>query len=608
RGCGIETGSPSITVGVCDTGILTTHEDLLLHRLEGYNAVDQLWESEGGAIGPIYHHGTRTSGVIAANGDNGVGISGVGWNLSHRMLRVSNLTTGNAFLSTLQHAARTSIENGDRIANVSYAGVNNASNLTTASYIRSLGGLLVWAAGNNGFNYSGSDRDADDLLVVGATDLGDNLASFSNYGAFVDLVAPGVGIYTTNSFASNSYTTADGTSYAAPMVSGICALIWSRRPNLSPDDVQFILKRSAHDLGTPGVDDVFGYGRADLERALSMDATRTPQADFSATPSSGRSPLAVRFRDLSSGVPTSWSWDFGDGANSSAQNPSHTYANSGRYTVTLTVTNELGSASRTIADAVQVDVIAPAADFVATPDSGLSPLTVQFTDTSTGGVPTGWSWDFGDGQTSTVQHPSHTYTASGRYTVSLTASNAYGSTTTSKIDAVIVDLIPPVAGFSIQPTSGASPLVVQFTDLSTGGVPTSWFWNFGDFTTSTAQHPSHTYTAAGTYTVSLTVSNAYGSDTLTMPGAVQILPGPSIVADFTGTPTTGTAPLTVSFTDLSIGNIVQWQWDFGDGGTSSAQNPTHTYTTPGLYNVALQVTDPTGKDAQLERMDYIDVR
>ncbi len=110
--------------------------------IESDNAVDMLFESQGGQIGPVHSHGTQTTGCAAASGNNGVGVSGVGWNLSHRMLRVSNSTSGGTTLSVLQHAARTSIQNGDRVASVSYSGVDNASNLTTATYIKSIGGLL----------------------------------------------------------------------------------------------------------------------------------------------------------------------------------------------------------------------------------------------------------------------------------------------------------------------------------------------------------------------------------------------------------------------------------------------------------------------------------
>ncbi|MGE0142402.1 MAG: S8 family serine peptidase [Planctomycetota bacterium] len=349
-GWDLHTGNPSVSVGICDTGVLTTHEDLQLHRLEGYNAVDQRWESAGGAISPVHPHGTQTTGCAAANGDNGKGVAGVGWNLSHRMMRVSNVSTGSASLSVLQHAARTSIESGDKVASVSYSGPDNSSNLTTATYIKSIGGLLVWAAGNDNRNLTFGNRDNDDLIVAGATDQNDAKASFSAYGNFVDVVAPGVGVATTNSSSTTSYAAVNGTSFACPLTAGLCALIWSRNPGLSPDQVEAILKGSSDDIGATGVDSTFGYGRINVFDAMVQaggGGGSAPVANFSATPTSGTSPLTVVFSDLSSNAPTSWSWSFGDGGNSTAQNPSHVYTAAGIYTVTLTAANAFGSDAET---------------------------------------------------------------------------------------------------------------------------------------------------------------------------------------------------------------------------------------------------------------------
>jgi subtilisin family serine protease len=263
-------------VAICDTGILTTHEDFALHRLEGYNAVDQLWESQGGDIGAVAGHGTLTSGAAAANGNNGKGIAGVGWSLSHRMMRVSNASSGGAYLSTIQHGARTAIEAGDRVANASYSGVDNASNLTTATYIKSIGGLMFWAAGNDGRDLTYGDRDADDLIVVGATDSGDARASFSAYGVFVDLTAPGVSIYTTKAGGDSDYGGASGTSLSTPLATGLAGLVWSYNPTLTPDEVEAALKAGCDDLGAGGLDDTYGYGRINVLESLNAAGPPCP--------------------------------------------------------------------------------------------------------------------------------------------------------------------------------------------------------------------------------------------------------------------------------------------------------------------------------------------
>ena len=264
------TGDPSIVVGYCDTGLLVTQEDLQLHRVEAYNAVDDVWESAGGAIDAIHPHGTWVTGCGSGNGDNAIGIAGVGWNLGHRMLRVSNSTSGSASLSTLQHAARTSIENGDKVASLSYSGVDSSSNLSTASYVKSIGGLMVWAAGNDSRNLTYGDRDADDLIVAGGTDEGDGLSSFSAYGIFVDVTAPASNVYTTGSDATDDYDAVSGTSFATPLTAGLCALIWSQDPTLTPDEVEALLKSGCEDLGGTGLDTTFGYGRIDVAGTLAL--------------------------------------------------------------------------------------------------------------------------------------------------------------------------------------------------------------------------------------------------------------------------------------------------------------------------------------------------
>jgi PKD repeat protein len=154
---------------------------------------------------------------------------------------------------------------------------------------------------------------------------------------------------------------------------------------------------------------------------------------------------------------------------------------------------------------------------------------------------------------------------------------------------------PPVAAFAATPTSGKVPLTVTFTDQSTN-TPTSWSWSFGDGGTSTLQNPTYVYAAAGTYTVTLTATNGDGSNALAKQAYVTVNPKTPPVANFTADVTSGNAPLTVNFTDLSTNTPTSWSWQFGDGGTSTLQNPTYVYNAAGTYTVTLTVTNADGSN------------
>jgi uncharacterized repeat protein (TIGR02543 family) len=230
---------------------------------------------------------------------------------------------------------------------------------------------------------------------------------------------------------------------------------------------------------------------------------------------------------------------------------------------------------------------APVADFTASPRTGRGPLSVNFSDRSTGSI-TSRLWDFGDATTSDQQNPVHVYNQAGSYTVQLTVSGPGGTNIRSKADYVVVSQSAPAANFSATPRTGTPPLTVNFSDSSTGSV-TGWLWDFGDTTTSKDQSPVHIYTRAGSYTVRLTVSGPRGTNSRSRSGYIVVNPAP-LVANFTAT--TGTAPLTVSFSDSSTGSIIGWLWDFGDATTSNKQNPVHVYNSAGSYTVRLTVSGP----------------
>jgi YVTN family beta-propeller protein len=155
----------------------------------------------------------------------------------------------------------------------------------------------------------------------------------------------------------------------------------------------------------------------------------------------------------------------------------------------------------------------------------------------------------------------------------------------------------PVAAFSASPTSGSIPLKVQFTEQSTNS-PTSWKWDFGDGTTSTTHNPLHTYIKAGSLTVNLTATNAAGSGKVTKTSYIVVTKPVKPVAAFSATPTSGTKPLKVQFTDKSTGSPTSWKWDFGDKSTSTTRNPAHKYTKAGKYTVSLTVKNAAGSNTK----------
>jgi PKD repeat protein len=321
-----------------------------------------------------------------------------------------------------------------------------------------------------------------------------------------------------------------------------------------------------------------------------------PNADFSAEPTTGNMPLAVAFTDRSTGHPTSWNWNFGDGKESSGQNPVHMYWTSGEFTVTLTASNEYGSSDAS--KAYFIHVIPPLkANFIADPKSGMVPLVVKFTDTSTGN-PESWSWEFGDGTTSTQANPVHAYSTPGAFHVNLTVTRGMNSDTATQ---TMVAGGVPAADFVADSTTVTVNTPVHFTDKTLNS-PISWSWDFGDGSTTTEQNPSHAYPVKGIYTVTLTATNNYGKDTEKKVNYITV--GIPPTADFiTQIPPyqEGSRTQYVRFIDTSIGNPVSWSWDFGDGTNFDGQYPPlHLYNRDGVYTVSLTVKNPFGQDTEIK--------
>lgn len=307
---------------------------------------------------------------------------------------------------------------------------------------------------------------------------------------------------------------------------------------------------------------------------------QNPVVNFTATPTNSCPPQVVDFTPNVTGNIVSWLWDFGDGNTSTEQNPSNLYTSNGAYTVTLTVTSANGcSQTHTIQDYINLSYAFAEYN---TPDPvvGCSPLTVSY-DVSTPGV-TSYLWDFGDGTTSTLPNPIHSYTSPGTYQVTLLTEMANGcSQFYPAYHTVIVQGQEPIFSVSIDP---CPPYEVTFHDNSVDAI--SWFWEFGDGTTSTEQNPTHIYGNLLVHHVKLTITTASGcSYSYIGFNAVNF---DVISATFTATYTTGPFPQTVHFTSTNP-NATSWFWDFGDGNTSTEANPVHVYQTEGNYTVTLMI-------------------
>lgn len=325
-----------------------------------------------------------------------------------------------------------------------------------------------------------------------------------------------------------------------------------------------------------------------------------PVANFTTTTIAGCSPLVVNFQDLSSNSPSSWFWDFGNGSTSTSQNPTATYFNPGNYTVILTVTNAGGSNTLTRTNYISV-YSNPTVNFIADNLLGCFPHTVQFTDLSiigAGNTNTGWEWNFGDGATSYLQNPVHTYTSSGNFSVTLKVTSDKGcSKVLSKPSYIDVSagVLPDFT--NSLPAFCSPPVNINFTNTTVGPGTLSYAWNFGDGSSSTLQNPSHVYNAAGTFHVTLTVISSLGCQATIVKNSAVVISSNS--TSFSS-PDSGCVNALLNFTNTSTPVPVSQLWDFGDGTSSTILNPAKNYSIPGSYTVTLTNTYNTCSDTALK--------
>ena len=268
----------------------------------------------------------------------------------------------------------------------------------------------------------------------------------------------------------------------------------------------------------------------------------------------------------------SYLWEFGDGDKSTEENPVHVYSKAGEYTVVLTATNVTKTNRFSQGISISQTELDPKAKF----SYEVNNLTISFTNTSVNAQ--SHKWDFGDGNTSNEKSPVHTYAVEGSYKISLTAIN--GQKTDVYSQSITLVEPEPKANFSYNKNG----LTVTFANTSSNAQTCKW--DFGDGKSSTDKNPSHSYSKEGTYKVTLTVTNITKSSKYSQNISIAL---PEPTANFTYTTQ---APLTVVFTNTST-NATSYEWDFGDGKTSTEMNPTHRYEQVTSYTVTLVAKNST---------------
>jgi gliding motility-associated-like protein len=309
-------------------------------------------------------------------------------------------------------------------------------------------------------------------------------------------------------------------------------------------------------------------------------------AGFAADVTSGCFPLTVNFSDASTGTISSRSWNFGNNNTSDLLNPSAVYSSPGVYTVSLTVFNSSQQSDTETKTGYIVVHDYPNVNFSFDKNEGCSPLTVKFNDITNGssGTITNWFWVFGDGGTSIERNPTHIYTGAGSKSVSLKLKNEFGCEFT-KVIASAITVEGPSARFSASSILVCQvPATIQFTNLSSGNGTLSYLWSFGDGGTDTSTNPSHTFTRAGSYNVILIARDSKGCENSY---SVEIGAGSAGGLNFQPSATRACVNQDITFSVQSNLPVVSSSWDFGNSTTSSAANPTISYTTAGNYTVTL---------------------
>jgi thermitase len=530
-----------VTVAILDSGVDGTHPDLAGKLVPGWNLVDN-----NSNTSDVYGHGTMVAGVVGAASNNGIGVTSIAWEASIMPVRVA-LSTGSAYISTIANGIIYAADHGAQIANASFATLTGSPTIqSAANYMRSKGGLVVVAAGNYGVLDSTPNTDA--VISVSATNSSDVLTSWSSYGPYVDVSAPGDSILTTTNGGGYAYVS--GTSFSSPATCAVLALMKSANPALSNVTLEALLKSTAVDLGTPGYDQYYGYGRINAAAAVAAAANYSVTTDTQAPTVSISSPtggtvsstvtvniaasdnVGIARVDLYDGAtliassgtaPYNINWDTKTAANGATMLTAYAYDKAGNKgssaSVNVTVSNVVDST------APKVSILSP------TKGTVTGPVTVSVSASDNVGVtqvdlyvgsaligsrnttPYSFVWD-----TRSVANGTQTLTA---YASDKAGNRGHSTTVSVKVANVIADTTPPsVAILSPAANSKVGSSVTVKASASDNVRVTSLVLHIDGALRASTSNSSLSYNwntrslSTGTHTISVQAKDAAGNTTI----------------------------------------------------------------------------------------------
>jgi len=547
-----------VVVAVVDSGLDTAGSDTPVNVLPGINFADTTGSNTNWVDGD--GHGTHVSGTIAQATNNAYGVAGIAYDASILPVRVLD-DTGSGWQEDIIAGIIWAADNGADVINMSigydpYASGSQAEE-DACDYAWDAGVFLAAASGNDGeTNWVSPPAAYASVVAVGAAGFGGYITDYSNKGPEMELTGFGGDVsvcYHTNDPEDPSCTPTgswpdgilqetfsrsnphkpknwgfyyfDGTSMATPHVSAAAALLFELGKTNA--EIRDILTSTATDLGAVGWDSVYGYGLLAAGAAVAACLNNPPVADIGG-PYTGEVGTPITFDGSSSsdadGTIVSYEWYFLDGATASGDIVSHAYASVGGWIVVLVVTDDDGASDSTYASVTVAPIDNTLPNPVVDVPEEATVGTELFFDGSASDDPDGsivtWRWTFGDGGTASTSTATHTYTTPGTYSVALTVTDDLGGSAVA-VSSVKIDPLPNLAPNADAggPYTGAVGVPVAFDGSGSSdpdGTIVSWRWTFGDLSESTEENPGHTYAAAGTYQVVLTVTDDRGDADLSI--------------------------------------------------------------------------------------------